>query len=55
MGEDPNKVHEPLEDAMSYKPDPFLRRLLETPGDRVEVAMTPDGQYDLAAFFDDEE
>lgn len=55
MGGDPNKVAGPYEDARADKPEPFLRRILQTPGEHVEVAMTPDGEYDLAAFFDDEE
>lgn len=54
MGDDPARVHDPIK-AAAEKPDPFLRRILETPGEHVEVAMTPDGEYDLAAFFDDEE
>jgi len=54
-GGDPNTVHAPDEIDAADKPEPFLRRILQTPGEHVEVAMTPDGQYDLAAFFDDEE
>jgi len=55
MGGDPSTVNDPDPYAEADKPEPFLRRILQTPGEHVEVALTPDGQYDLAAFFDDEE
>lgn len=54
MGDDPSRINEPIE-AKGETPEPFLRRILETPGEHVEVALTPDGEYDLVAFFDDEE
>lgn len=54
IGDDPSRINEPIK-AEGETPEPFLRRILETPGEHVEVALTPDGEYDLAAFFDDEE
>jgi len=55
-GGDPLHPHGELPSLDARTSEPFLRHILGPPtaAEAVEVARTPDGQYDLEAFFDED-